>query len=228
MNKLSTRIFFFLFFCVSASLVAADTDYSTALHHQYQKTCNETSDIFEHVPVLRHLAMQCSSVVEIGLRTMNSSWGILKGLSENGSSVRSYVGIDLNYPPESILSHACMLATANDIDFRFIKGNDMQLDIEPCEMLFIDSLHTYCHLTYELEKFSPIVSKYIVMHDTSEPWGEQDEDCYHGDYSEYPAEIDRAKRGLWAAVEDFLTRHPEWLLQERRLNNHGLTTLRRF
>jgi len=67
------------------------------------------------------------------------------------------------------------------------------------------------------------------MHDTSDPWGTIDDfQQYSGDYSEYPPEIDRTKRGLWAAVEDFLVRHPEWKLRERRLNCHGLTTLERI
>jgi len=93
-------------------------------------------------------------------------------------------------------------------------------------LLFIDSLHTYCHLTYELEKFSPKVSKYIAMHDTS--WDPTiDDPAYYGDYSEYPPEYDRTKRGLWPAVVDFLKRHPEWTLHERRLNNYGFTILKR-
>ena len=103
----------------------------------------------------------------------------------------------------------------------------MDIDIPPAEMLFIDSLHTYCHLTYELEKFSPKISKVIAMHDTSEPWGDADDSDYRGDYSEYPLYIDRSKKGLWSAVEDFLERHPEWILQERLFNNHGFTILRR-
>jgi len=60
-----------------------------------------------------------------------------------------------------------------------------------------------------------------------EPWGDRDGDDYFGDYSEYPAEYDRTKRGLWPAVQDFLQRHPEWSLYERHFNNHGFTILRR-
>ena len=67
------------------------------------------------------------------------------------------------------------------------------------------------------------------MHDTDDPWGYIDDfQVYQGDKSEYPASIDRNRVGLWAAVEDFLKRHPEWVLQERRLNNHGFTILKRI
>ena len=33
--------------------------------------------------------------------------------------------------------------------------------------------------------------------------------------------------GLWPAVEDFLEKHPEWVLHERYTNNNGLTILKR-
>jgi hypothetical protein len=65
------------------------------------------------------------------------------------------------------------------------------------------------------------------MHDTSEPFGDRDDNEYYGDYSEYPTHIDRSKRGLWPAVEDFLKKHPEWTVHERYYNNHGFTVLKR-
>ena len=178
--------------------------------------------------MLRNLASQCSSVIEIGVRHMVSTWGILQGLSESICVHRSYLGIDLAPSPEHIFQQAKQLAQANGISFDFWIANDMDIDIELVDMLFIDTLHTYCHLTYELEKFCPKVRKYIAMHDTSEPWGNRDGDDYFGDYSEYPVHYDRNKRGLWPAIEDFLQRHPEWYLYERRFNNHGFTILRRI
>lgn len=210
-------------------MVATEINHQQQRHLKdvYEHYCQEWSDTREHLPVLRQLAIECSSVVEIGIRSMVSSWGILQGLSENPSPTRSYVGIDLVSPPLETLNVAKRLAEANGISFRFIEANDMQVNIAPAELLFIDSLHTYCHLTYELEKFSPIISKYIVVHDTSEPWGYADDSEYRGDYSEYPSHFDRNKRGLWPAVEDFLKRHPKWKLYERRLNSYGLTILQR-
>lgn len=157
---------------------------------------------------------------------MVSSWGILEGLSENLFACRSYIGIDQDVPPLDTLNQAKQLAEENGISFRFWQTNDRNITLEPTEMLFIDSLHTYCHLTYELETFAPKVSKYIALHDTS--WEDLiDDPAYHGDYSEYPPSYDRTKRGLWAAVEDFLERHPEWVLHKRYFNNNGLTILKR-
>lgn len=185
------------------------------------------SDINEHLPHLRALAQECSSAVEIGLRSMVSSWAILLGLSESSLDSRSYLGIDICSPPLDSLLLAESLAKQSGMSFRFLKGNDMDIELEPTDLLFIDSLHTYCHLTFELEKFSPKVNKYIAMHDTSEPWGSADDCTYWGDYSEYPSHINRSKRGLWQAVADFLSTHPEWKLCKRYYNNHGFTILER-
>lgn len=193
----------------------------------YNYHCQTPSDIYQHIPVLKELAQQCSSVIEIGIRYMVSSWGIFEGLAHSPFPNRSYLGIDLAFPPKESFDQAKSLAEQNGITFNFLQANDMDIELEQADMLFIDSLHTYCHLTYELETFSPKIRKFITMHDTSAPWGNQDDDQYTGDYSEYPAQYDRYKRGLWPAVEDFLKRHPEWTLQERRLNNHGFTILRR-
>jgi hypothetical protein len=216
-----------LLFAPAAGLQGICSDPQLGLRLQYDLASSQPTDINEHLFALRSLAMQCSSVVEIGLRGMVSTWGILQGLSESASSVRLYFGIDLAPPSPHILRLGRQLAECNNIAFHFVQANDMHVMIPPTEMLFIDSLHTYCHLTYELETFSPHVSKYIAMHDTSAPWGEVDDCTYWGDYSEYPPEYSREKKGLWPAVEDFLLRHPEWSLYQRSFNNHGFTILKR-
>ena len=185
------------------------------------------SDINEHLPHLRRLAGECTSVTEIGIRDVVSTWAVLLGLAESDCKSPSYIGIDLNAPPLGSLILAHKLADENGVSFKFVQGNDMEIDIEPTDLLFIDTLHTYCHLTYELEKFSPQVNKYIALHDTDAPWGFWDDSCYYGNYSEYPAHIDRTKRGLWQAVVDFLDTHPEWRLSEHHFNNHGFTVLER-
>jgi len=184
-------------------------------------------DIGEHMPALRMLAAECPHVTEIGLGGIISTWGLLQGLIDNPSPNRTYIGIDIAIPPRDNLDLAERLAVEKGISFTFRNGNDLYLDIEETDFLFIDSMHTYCHLTYELETFSPKVRKYIAMHDTSEPWGQRDDGEYGGNYSEYPGHINRGKRGLWPAVSDFLKTHREWTLQERRLNCHGFTILKR-
>lgn len=220
----------FALFCLSLlafNNATATESQGPTLQQMYEAYCQKPSDINEHIPVLRQLANECTSVAEIGVRSIVSTWGILQGLSENSFPQKKYLGIDLQTPPINQLQLVKKLAKENGIDFVFWTVNDMQIELEPVEMLFIDSLHTYCHLTYELETFSPKVQKYLCIHDTSDPWAHRDDKSYHGKYSEYPSWYDRSKRGLWPAVCDFLERHPEWSLVERRTNNHGFTILKR-
>lgn len=216
----------FLMICCTAALFAK-SDQKAELKQIYNQHCQTPSDINEHLPVLKQLASECNSAVEIGVRSMVSTWALLQGLSENYHPKKLYIGIDIAAPPRQTLLKAKKLALAKNIWFEFWQLNDMTIDIPVVDLLFIDSLHTYCHLTYELEKFSPQVTKYIALHDTSPPWELKDDEEYLGDYSEYDPSIDRSKRGLWAAVADFLDNHPEWNLFERRTNNHGFTILKR-
>ena len=214
--------------CCSSLISHKDLEGATSLEREYEYHCHTPSDINEHIPYLRLLARECVSAVEIGVRTIIPTWGILKGLSESPYSPRSYLGIDLDYPPAERLELAKRLAEENGIHFTFWRVNDLHIDLEPTDMLFIDAWkrHTYCHLMYELETFSPRIRRYICLHDTSEPWGDQDDHEYKGDYSEYPS-CDKNKKGLWQAVVDFLQNHPEWMLYDRYTNNHGLTILKR-
>ena len=169
---------------------------------------------------------------------MVSTWGILLGLSEHsGDSTPFYLGIDLHYPPQDRFNLVKQLAEASGVHFSFLEANDLDIDLkQPTDMLFIDSFHTYFHLTYELEKFSPKVQKYIAMHDTSEPFGYKDQEfeenrldhhLHEQRVADYPAWIRRDKMGLWTAVVDFLERHPEWELKRRYLNCYGFTVLQR-
>ncbi len=210
-----------------ASVLEDESILPDELEAQYERARITPSDINEHVPVLRALAAECSSVVEMGLRSMVSSWGLLKGLSESGSPSRSYLGIDINSPPLPILNLAKDLSEKNGISFTFVQESNANIEIEPTEMLFIDTLHLYFQLAYELEKFSPKVSKYIAMHDTGHTDTYEDPDPYFGDRNIYPGQYGANKKGMWLAILDFLESHPEWILQERKTNNYGLTILKR-
>lgn len=192
----------------------------------YKKARSTPSDIYEHIPVHAKLAEECDSVVEFGVGSMVSTWGLLHGLKPGGK----YTGVDLDMPPVETFTTAKRLAEEKGINFNFIARDDMTIqpeEIGEADMIFIDSMHTYCHLTYELETFSHLAKKYLTFHDSSAPWGEMDDNEYTGDRSEYPAWYDKSKRGVWTAIKDFLSRHPEWYLKERRTNCHGFTILSR-
>jgi hypothetical protein len=192
-----------------------------SIHHRRE------SDINEHLPTLRRFAAECSSIVELGVRNVVSTWGLLLGLAESPHGEKIYTGVDIAWPEQTVHQLAEKLSRENGISFRFWHENDMNIDIDETDLLMIDTLHTYVHLTYELEKFSPKIRKYIIMHDTSDITEYRDCPSYQGDHSEYPLNIRRTKKGLWPAVIDFLEQHPEWSICQRYTNNYGLTILKR-
>ncbi|MCH9626745.1 MAG: hypothetical protein S4CHLAM2_03730 [Chlamydiales bacterium] len=220
--KYAFYISFALLFCPLSNPLAQE------IEARYQESCEDTrSDIYEHLPPLKQLASECSSVAEIGIRSVVSTWALLCGLSEAASSHKTYTRIELDLPPYQALSRVKTAAQTAGITYNFWLSNDMTINLPPVDLLFIDSLHTYCHLMHELEKFSPQVSRYIVLHETHGPWSARDDLKYSGDFSEYDPSIDRSKKGVWAAVVDFLSHHPEWCLYENRKNKNGLTVLKR-
>lgn len=195
----------------------------------FYECANEASSI-EYYSALRKLANQYSHVTELGAYHLGSSFAILLGLLENPSPSKSLLAIDCGIPPKYRLQLAQTAAKQIGIQFSFLQANDFDIELQPTDMLNIDTYHTYRHLTYELEKFSPIVRSTIVLHDTSAPFGYYDENAHAPNWdieSRYPPHIDRTKMGLWSAVTDFLKLHPEWELIERNTNGPGFTVLRR-
>lgn len=209
---------------LNSAVFGANTEL-TVLYDYYRDT---PSDINEHIPVLKTLAKECGSIAEIGTGSIAATWGLLMGLSESESPSPSFFEIQSRTPPLEKLYLTKYLALDNGIKYRYLETGDIHFELaESVDMLFIDGIHTYCHLTNQLQKLSPKVYKYIVMHDTSPPWGYANDTEYRGNYSEFPPHIDRTKKGLSQAVDDFLAKNPGWIIAERRMNNHGLTVLTR-
>lgn len=194
-----------------------------------EQYCRTASDINEHLPVLRDRARECGAVVQIGSGQLTATWAFLDGLTQSTAKQKSYVIFDDKQCDILKLKLAQTCAHHHDIGFGYMIENELKMTAPQCDLLFIDGLHTYPHVTAQLEHCHSAVGKYIILHDTSAPWGHQDEALTTSEQRRmYPTCVDYRKQGLWPAVQDFLTRHPEWMLQERRLNNHGLTTLKRI
>ena len=101
---------------------------------------------------------------------------------------------------------------AGRTDFVFHQADVLWVDIEETDLLFIDTLHDYEQLVQELALHARKARKYIVLHDTT-TFGETGETPGH--------------RGLWPAVEEFLSRGG-FQVKERYSNNNGLTVLERI
>jgi hypothetical protein len=199
---------------------------------KYILLCGDNSgDIHEHLPTLYKYAKECNSVFETGVRGCVSSWAFLYGLidNQNNSQKRLFLN-DINKCDINELLNSAN--SFNNISINYEWKNNLLLELnEKYDITFIDTWHVYGQLKRELDKFSKITNKYIIMHDTTvdEIYGETIrigwDPVQQSKDSGFP--IDEITKGLWTAIEEFLNNNPEWYIKERFTNNNGLTVLAR-
>ena len=167
---------------------------------KYLEACEIPTDINEHLPVLKKYAEKCDHIIELGVRSIISTWAFLAGMPKR------MVSIDLLLPKECGGDLAEVYKGAKEIEvaFSFILGNDLDIELEETDLLFIDTEHTYDQLKQELFLFHSKAKKYIIIHDTA-----IFEDI------------------LMPAVNDFLKVHKNWKVKEKLTNNNGLLVLDR-
>ena len=193
------------------------------LHH----LCNTPSDINEHLPILYNYASNCESIIELGVRGSVSSWAFIYGLLNNNSNKKKILLNDIS--PCDITQ--LLSATENlNIDIKYEWKNDLELEItENVDMTFIDTWHVYGQLKRELDKFSVMTNKYIIMHDTTvdEIYGETVRNGWNAveqsAITGFP--VEEINVGLGKAIVDFLNENPNWKIVEKYTNNNGLTIL---
>lgn len=170
----------------------------------FERVKREPTDMIEHMDVIKAYSVQCDSAVEFGVYDCTSTWALMAG---HPKKLTSY---DIARRDE--VRDVELAAAGSGTEFRFVLASSLDVEIEPCDLLFIDSMHTYDQLKAELGLHAGKARKFILMHDTT-TFGTEDQ---------IPG-----GRGLWPAVTEFLSGHPEWVLAERRTNCHGLTVLKR-
>jgi len=198
----------------------------------YRHHSESTSDINEHLPTLARYASECESIIELGVRGCISSWAFCKGLLDNNKPVKKLFLNDITACDiESLLCAAKSPDVNIDVTYQWI--NDLLVDTSSLEtdLTFIDTWHVYAQLKRELEKYSKITKKYIIMHDTEVDgnygetirlgWNAEEQSRQTG----YP--VEEINRGLIPAVVEFLENNPEWAMHEYYKNNNGLTVLQR-
>jgi hypothetical protein len=182
----------------------------------YYRNCSETySDIYQHIPTLKRYSEMCDRVTEMGVRAVVSTFALI------APKPKRMVSIDFkhpkNYGGEEKLQFVIDWAKENGIDYSFLMGDSTKVLIEPTDLLFIDTLHTYEQLTAELSLHPSKVKKFMIFHDTV-TFCNQDEI-----YNPH-----QKKTGLCPAIDEFLISNPDWRIVERYDNNNGLTVLGRI
>ena len=125
------------------------------------------------------------------------------------------------------------MTTNLNIDIKYEWINDLDLEIkENYDLTFIDTWHVYGQLKRELEKFSKVTNKYIIMHDTTI-------DGYKGETIRFKQSaeeqskktgipVDEINKGLVPAITEFLESNKNWKIRESFTNNNGLTVLEKI
>ena len=182
------------------------------IEKKYQEKCRIPSDINENLPVLKKYTEECEIVIEMGVRSVVSTWAFLAG------KPKELISIDLFHPsyykdhdPQGCeIDLIKELSRKENISFNFIQADVLSIEIPECDLLFIDTKHDYTQLKREIEIHSDKVKKFIVFHDTEsfKTKGETQGDP-----------------GIWKAIEEFLYQNGEWEILEHLENNNGLTVI---
>jgi hypothetical protein len=198
-----------------------------SIQERYTRACATRSDINEHLPTLKSYAEKCTHVTECGVRGVVSSWAFAAALQGRTGARLVQVDLDTNANVAAFGASA----TAAGIRTTFYQQSDLDCPMEPTELLFIDTWHIYGHLKRELNRWNSTVSKYIILHDTTvDEWHGETIRCGWNAEAQSKSSgipVEEIRKGLWPAVEEFLTAHPEWVLEKRFTNNNGLTILSR-
>jgi hypothetical protein len=201
------------------------------IDNKFSLLCCTESDINEHLPTLYKYTLDCDTVIECGVRGIVSSWAFLKGLVDRQSdNNKTLLLVDKE---ECDITEISTIAKDSSVLLQYQWINDLDLGLDRnYDLVFIDTWHVYGHLKRELEKFSPITNKYIIMHDTTSDEFDGEAirmrmnigDCMRNTGYNYEETVN----GLWRAIKEFLHIHPEWHLHEKFANNNGLTILKRI
>lgn len=194
------------------------------LEDMYNYHCGLKSDINEHLPILKRYAALCSDVTEFGVRWVCSTYGLMAGTP---NKLTSY---DINGIDTMKLNLLQRLAEDNNINFKFVKADVLNIEIEETDLLFIDTLHGYKQLKLELAGHAHKVRKFIIFHDTVS-FGYHDEgqpnpDALNGNMRHLFDALPQ-RQGLLPAINEFLMGHDEWSIDTHHANNNGLLIIKK-
>lgn len=162
------------------------------------------SDTAGHFDTLRRYARGCLTIVELGTHDGSSTVAFMTGRPETIFTVDVH-----RHPNVDMLKE---VADEAGVYFSFTQTDSLLFQPQNCDLLFIDTKHTYDQCIAELNRHGPHCRQYIILHDT-DTYGE------HGDHPD--------TEGLWKAIGEFLKTNDEWLLAQHFPYCSGLTVLMR-
>lgn len=170
---------------------------------EYLKVLNNSSDINALLPIMSMYGSRYDHITEFGVRSgvSTKTWIACRP--------KTLITYDRNPAPEEI----AVLAAEAGVHYQHRRAStELLWGIEPTQLLFIDTLHTYDQLRVELDRHCVYVSHHIIIHDTL-TFGITGED--------------RKKPGLLQAIEEFMEVNTAWRVKEVYECSNGLTILER-
>lgn len=175
----------------------------TALQKEFESRAasHGHQDMLPHMHQLHKLAQMCRSVVEFGVRTGQSTIALAAGLESGcGGTLRSF----------DIAEASVDIPKSETVQWTFQRADTSKLEpIDPCDLLFIDTLHNSDQVEAEL-KHAPMVRRYIALHDVY-MFAQRGE---HGG-------------GIIKPILEFLADNPEWQVMKYHHSEWGLLVLNR-
>jgi len=177
------------------------------LLEMYENRCSQNNDIAEHLPILKDYAEDCDNIVELGVRSIVSTWAFLMG------HPKSLISVDIKHPslykdhdPDGCdLGLVKRIAKQEGINFAFYEGSSLEISITNADLIFFDTLHTYEQLKEELALHGNSSRKYLIFHDTVTCGNE-----------------------IMPAIYEFMDANPKWRKFEEFFNNNGLLILKKL
>lgn len=187
------------------------------LEWYYGRCCAERSAIQPHLPRLRALAEGCGTAVEFGVRRAMSSSALLLGADH----VISYDVIEIHEAAELARQWPAW-------EYRI--GDSRFAPVTTCDLLFLDSRHTFGQVDAELTRHADAVRRWLVFHD-SVTFGSVGADGETGalqwTYRPGNGSVPPEALGIRPAIDALMIRDPSWRIAAHYTDSHGLLVLER-
>jgi len=172
----------------------------------YKSEKNAPPDFHAHMDTLKELCASIKHATEMSIWPKQAYLAIAAGMPDDGVLISVSLGGKPWWPK---------MAASLGARFKMTPQNSLTADIEPTELLFIDSEHTAQRTYDELTRHAGKVSKYIVIHTVArDTFGERGDD---------------GGPGVMAGVRQWLREGAsrEWVVKRFDEHNHGLVVLSR-
>jgi len=170
----------------------------------FEQALARQTDIQGHLNYLYRLASTVGHITELGTRSGQSTCAFLYAKPER------LICYDLDR--SEMIATLESAAREGGVHFTFHQADVLTIEIEPTDLLFIDTWHVEQQVAEELRLHADRARRYIVLHDT-ETFGQRGETAGHA--------------GIWPAIAAFVRQNPQWRLLHHFPHCNGLTVLGR-